>query len=234
VTPPEPQETPGEVTEPQVEVVERVEHATLTEALLAVQAELPRVAKEGENPGFKRADGKPSKYMTLDAITDAVMPILNRHGLIWTTFPGFASHEGRYEALLNYGLYHAATGGKMEGHMLLLSAKDNPQGQGAAITYARRHALTAVLGITADEDDDGNRAANARAESQQRQQEARAGAAVLTDEQRDNMLVQVRQSGLDVAETMEKAGIDIDGDVTAAQARQVKALIAVAAPVEES
>lgn len=229
MTAPEPQETPAEATELEVKVVERIEHATLTEALLAVQAELPSVAKEGENPGFMR-NGKPSKYMTLDAITAAVMPILNKHGLAWTTFPGFASHEGRYEAILNYGLFHA--NGKMEGHMLLLSAKDNPQGQGAAITYARRHALTAVLGITADEDDDGQRAASARQESQQRQQEARAGATILTDAQRDKMLTAIREAGLDVAETMEKAGIDPDGDVTAAQSRQVKALIAAAAPVD--
>lgn len=207
-------------------------HANLAQALLAVQAELPSVAKEGENPGFKRADGSSSKYMTLDAITAAVMPILNKHGLVWTTSPGFAEHEGRYEAVLNYALVHTDSAQERHGAMLLLSARDNPQGQGAAITYARRHALTAVLGITADEDDDGNRAADARQASQQRQQEARQGARILDEAQRAAMLTAVRESGLDVAETMERAGIDPDGEVTAAQSRQVRALIEAAKPVD--
>lgn len=46
------------------------------------------------------------------------------------------------------------------------SQKDDPQGLGSALTYLRRYALAAVVGVTATEDDDGNAAstpANARA-----------------------------------------------------------------------
>jgi hypothetical protein len=40
---------------------------------------------------------------------------------------------------------------------LLLPIKDqSPQGVGGAITYARRYALAAVLGIASEDDDDGN------------------------------------------------------------------------------
>jgi hypothetical protein len=45
------------------------------------------------------------------------------------------------------------------------SLKDDPQGLGSALTYLRRYALAAVVGVTATEDDDGNAAstpANAR------------------------------------------------------------------------
>ena len=45
------------------------------------------------------------------------------------------------------------------------SQKDDPQGLGSALTYLRRYALAAVVGVTATEDDDGNAAstpANAR------------------------------------------------------------------------
>ncbi len=38
--------------------------------------------------------------------------------------------------------------------------KNDPQGQGSAITYMRRYALSAVLGIRTEEDDDGNAASN--------------------------------------------------------------------------
>jgi hypothetical protein len=50
--------------------------------------------------------------------------------------------------------------------MLLNAAKDDPQGQGSAITYARRQAAMSMLGLVADSDDDANRA-------QQRRQPAR-------------------------------------------------------------
>jgi hypothetical protein len=36
--------------------------------------------------------------------------------------------------------------------------KHDPQGQGSAITYARRYALQAIVGVAADDDDDGNAA----------------------------------------------------------------------------
>jgi hypothetical protein len=36
--------------------------------------------------------------------------------------------------------------------------KDDPQGAGSVITYQRRYALGAALGLNIDEDDDGNKA----------------------------------------------------------------------------
>lgn len=242
MTAPEPQETPVEGAEQVAQAIlvaqregKRRDTQTLMEALLFVQGELPKVEKTGENPAFKQGTAKvPSKYMELDGVYEAILPVLNRNGLVWLTFPGFATHEGRYEPLLNYGLYHAGTGGKIEGHMLLLCARDDPQGQGAALTYAKRQALTAALSLSAESDDDGNRAADAKRASVQRQADARSGARILDEAQRTAMLNAVRESGLDVADTMEKCGIDPDGDVTAAQSRQVRALIEAAKPVEGS
>ena len=36
--------------------------------------------------------------------------------------------------------------------------KNDPQSIGSAITYAKRYALSAIFGITSDQDDDGNEA----------------------------------------------------------------------------
>ena len=48
-------------------------------------------------------------------------------------------------------------GGYSTTSTLLLPLKDqSPQGVGSAITYARRYALAAVLGIASEDDDDGN------------------------------------------------------------------------------
>jgi len=41
----------------------------------------------------------------------------------------------------------------------LIGFDDNPQKQGARVTYGRRYAVFAILGIVGDEDDDGNAAA---------------------------------------------------------------------------
>jgi hypothetical protein len=42
--------------------------------------------------------------------------------------------------------------------MVIPLAKPSPQEYGSALTYARRYAVSAIIGIVADEDDDGNRA----------------------------------------------------------------------------
>lgn len=128
--------------------------ASLHTALLAVQSEAPTLQKSAINPHFK------SKFVPLDKVHEVVMPLLNKHGLIWSTSPGVT--EGG-SPVLHYALIHAETGVQLTGTMALLPSKQDPQGQGSAITYARRYSLMAVLGLVADEDDDGNAASTPKA-----------------------------------------------------------------------
>jgi hypothetical protein len=129
---------------------------SLMTALLAVQSALPEnpIRKDKENEQFKRG-GKASKYVSLDAVMDVVLPLLNQNQLVWITLPGAGEHG---EPTLAYRLIHADTGEALTGEMPLLLARQDPQGFGSAITYARRYSLMSVLGLTADEDDDGNAA----------------------------------------------------------------------------
>jgi ERF superfamily len=120
----------------------------LMSALLAVQREAPKLQKSKLNPAFR------SKYLTLEKLMQQVLPVLNAHGLVWVTLPCVENGE----PTLHYGMHHVETGEKLEGKMPLLLTKKDRQGQGSGITYARRYALMAVLGLVADEDDDGNRA----------------------------------------------------------------------------
>lgn len=136
------------MTDQTAETDQNTETETLFEALLMVQGEMPSLAKKGRNPAFG------SKYMTLDTIVETVQPILNKYGLVWMAFP--TAYEGR--ATLRYVLQHTASGEKVEDEMPLLNEKNNMQGLGSALTYARRYALCAVLNLVADEDDDGNKA----------------------------------------------------------------------------
>lgn len=116
--------------------------------LQAAKRELPAMPKDKTNPHFK------SKYTSLDAIMELVDPVLDKHGFIWVTKPGI--HEKG--PTLIYELVHVGSGNSIAGEMPLMLQKSDPQGQGSAITYARRYSICAVLGLVADEDDDGNSA----------------------------------------------------------------------------
>lgn len=132
------------------------DHATLAEALVAFQAEIGTVAKDAANPFFK------STYADLPAIKAEAQPVLARHGLAVTQKPGYlvVQHEGFKPEIfdtLTTELVHRK-GERDKSTMILRPVKNDPQAQGSAITYAKRYAFQAVLGIVADVDDDGNAA----------------------------------------------------------------------------
>jgi ERF superfamily len=118
-------------------------------AVLAIQSEIGTLQKNAINPHFK------SRYISLDSLVEHVQPLLTKHGLIWTCEP---THQGGSEPYLEYSLIHAETGQVRTNMMPLLLDKQNAQGLGSALTYARRYALCAVLNIVADVDDDGEKA----------------------------------------------------------------------------
>jgi hypothetical protein len=122
-------------------------------AVLAIQSEIGTLQKNAINPHFK------SRYISLDSLVEHVQPLLTKHGLIWTTAPDYISDsDSSIVPALSYQLTHAESGGTLGGSMPLLLEKQNAQGLGSAITYARRYALCAVLNIVADVDDDGEKA----------------------------------------------------------------------------
>lgn len=118
--------------------------------LLAAQKEMPDLQRSAINPHFQ------NRYVPLEELIEKVVPVLNKHNFVLMQMPGIGS-EGI--PVLHYLLRHAS-GEIIEGIMLLMAAKDDPQGQGSAITYARRYSLMAMLGLCADADDDANRAQN--------------------------------------------------------------------------
>ncbi len=114
-------------------------------ALVSAIGELQNVAKTASNPYFK------SKYAPLDAIVDATRPVLLKHGLAISQTPLYMEGSAGVETTILHSAGYSTT------TTLLLPLKDqSPQGVGGAITYARRYALAAVLGLATEEDDDGN------------------------------------------------------------------------------
>lgn len=125
----------------------------LAAALVAAQGEFGAIPKESENPFFK------SKYADLATIIKTTSPILSKHKLAVSQFISHRYNQyadrsvGSEDTLTTYLLHES--GQYISDVMRLHLVKDDPQGQGSAITYARRYSYMAVLGLVADVDDDG-------------------------------------------------------------------------------
>jgi hypothetical protein len=90
----------------------------------------------------------------LDALIAATRPILNRHGLSITQWPCVtAKGDDGLAPVLVTRLSHVGGEDREYGTPLYVEPK-NMQGLGAAITYARRYAWAAALGIASEEDTD--------------------------------------------------------------------------------
>lgn len=122
--------------------------AKLGEALVAAQKAMPAVHKDGTNPHFRSA------FVTLDNLINTTRPVLNENGLSIQQLPTTLENGAPG---LRTRLTHVS-GEFIEDVMPLMVDKANMQGYGSALTYAKRYAWGAVLGVSTDADDDGNAA----------------------------------------------------------------------------
>jgi hypothetical protein len=128
-------------------------------ALAKAQANMGKALKQANNPHFR------SKYADLGNVMDACLPALNEAGIALIQPTGGNEH-GRYVETI---LIHGESGESLTCRVPLIVSKNDMQGYGSAVTYARRYGLMAMAGI-APEDDDGNAAAKAPPKQEQRQQ----------------------------------------------------------------
>jgi len=117
-------------------------------AVGAVSHAVQKVQRDGTNPHFK------SKYVTLEALMDAVRDPLVSNGLTLTQT--FSETDGNKVNLITT-LWHVS-GEFIESVLSIPLDKKNAQAVGSAITYGRRYSLSSLLGIVDTNDDDGNRA----------------------------------------------------------------------------
>lgn len=119
----------------------------IAKALVKAQSEMANPIKEAENPFFKK------KYADLNAVREAVMPPLNKHGIV--VLQPMVNMEGKN--YIKTVLLHES-GESLESYTEILNIRPNdPQGQGSGISYARRYGLQSFVCVGAD-DDDGNAA----------------------------------------------------------------------------
>lgn len=114
----------------------------LAGALAAAQAEMTFAKKDSTNPFLK------SKYSDLASVWDAVRVPLTKNNLCVTQLP---TGETLTTVLAHKsGQYIASTMPVKTGRN---DARNDAQAYGSALTYARRYALSAIVGIAQDDDD---------------------------------------------------------------------------------
>lgn len=118
-------------------------------ALIKAQGDFAPAVKAKVNPHFK------SKYVPLDAVLDAIAEPLRANGIAIVQQTDIEDAR----TVLVTRLVHES-GEWIAGRYPVHPVKADPQGEGSALTYARRYALMALVGI-APEDDDGNAAVKA-------------------------------------------------------------------------
>lgn len=118
----------------------------LAEALSKAQGQMKPAVKDSINPHFR------SNYAGLAACWAAIREPLSQNGLALTQFVN--TNETGVEVATQ--LMHVS-GEFIRSELWLPVAAKTPQAYGSAITYARRYSLSALVGLSA-EDDDGNAA----------------------------------------------------------------------------
>lgn len=124
-------------------------------ALAKAQGEVKTAVRDAKNPFFKH------NYADLASVWDACRTPLaqNELAVIQTT------EKDNGNIVLITTLVHSS-GQWIRGYFKVKPVKSDPQGLGSALTYARRYALAAIVGVAPEgEDDDGNAATGKQAKA---------------------------------------------------------------------
>jgi hypothetical protein len=122
----------------------------IASALVRAQRGFAPALKTSTNPHFR------SKYVDLAGCIEAVVDALNSAGIALVQRTSEDSTGVTVETVFVHESGETLECGKLH----VPAAKQDPQGYGSALTYARRYSLMAACGI-APEDDDGNAASKA-------------------------------------------------------------------------
>ena len=116
--------------------------------LIAALAEMDNVGANRINPAFK------ARYVSLDALLDAVKPTLAKHNLALVQV--LETEEGKVGVSTSF--VHASGHLFSFGKLMVKAEGLTAQQVGGAITYIRRQSIQTACGISVDLDDDGQQA----------------------------------------------------------------------------
>src|SRR5699024_5456683 len=125
----------------------------LSKALAEFQKEVKQPLKDKNNPFFK------SKYVPLENVVEAITDIAPNHGL---SFVQWALNNDNGQVGVATILMHTSGEYIQFDPVFMKAEKQTPQGYGALITYIKRYTLSAIFGITSDQDDDANQSSQSQ------------------------------------------------------------------------
>lgn len=162
------------------------------EAFAECQADLPVVLNDRFNSQTS------SSYATLDAINEAIMPIVAGHGFGVAFWEAEAKAPGnvRIECRLSHKAGHSITRG-IEGPLDGAGLRGNTnkigiQSLGSTLTYLRRYLFTQLFNVSTDGDVDGNAAAKPKTKIP-----------TITAEQADVLVAEIKATDSDMAKLLE-------------------------------
>lgn len=126
-------------------------------ALAKAQGEIKPAAKDSDNPHYK------SRYADLASVVSACREPLAKHGLSIIQEPNTERSDGVVMVRTVSLLMHVS-GEWVECETAIPCSKADAHGIGSAATYGRRYGYAALVGVVADEDDDGNDAVGRKPE----------------------------------------------------------------------
>ena len=124
---------------------------SIAKAFVAAKKDFAPALKTSSNPHFR------SKYADLAGCLEAVNDALLGHGIAVFQETALCEDGVIVETVFLHESGETLRGGKLH----VPASKQDPQGYGSALTYARRYSIMAACGIAA-EDDDGNAASRPR------------------------------------------------------------------------
>ncbi len=131
------------------EILSSPEIAELAKAMLKVQQALSPACKDAENPFVK------NRYASLNSVIEACRDALVSQS-IWVAQYPVAVEPGHLGLVTK--LVHADSGQWQSSIMVMPLPKNDPQGYGSALTYARRYGLATLVGLVSEIDDDAEAA----------------------------------------------------------------------------
>ncbi|HGH0780893.1 TPA: ERF family protein [Staphylococcus pseudintermedius] len=184
----------------------------INKAMVAFRKEVKQPLKDKNNPFFK------SKYVPLENVVEAIDEAATPHGLSYTQW-ALNDNDGRVGVATM--LMHES-GEYIEYDPVFMNAEKNtPQGAGSLISYLKRYSLSAIFGITSDQDDDGNIASGKQAKSEPKAS-AKAVGTLKEEMLKFSELMQSLGKQVSVSDVQQKLGIN---DMQALSDNQISACI---------
>lgn len=189
---------------------------TIVEALLAFHKAADKLDLA------KNRSAHTSEYLDLDKAMQQIRPLLAEHGLFVRHYSGWEEGPGWHAGTV---VEHVSGECRDSGRFPLAPVKPDAQGFGGALTYAKRYTALALLGLVADNDDDG---------AAPRTRKPRAASGKINAAQRTELQTAVRAAGITTLEASkivkDVGGVDSSADLPAEKHAAVLKAIRAAKP----